>query len=203
MKSSVSARFNADLLEEQYALWSADSRSVDPTWAAFFEGFELGVAQLKPRSGEAAAAPAAAAAPSAAPSENDLAFYGRVVSLVYNFRTLGHTQAHINPLSGPERNPRLNLEQFGFTAEDLDKEASNPLFRDGAKMKLRDMVAALEATYSGFIGFEFTHIHNTTVRHWVRRHIEQHALREPDPADRKARALAWLIEADSFENFLG
>jgi 2-oxoglutarate dehydrogenase E1 component len=201
MKSSVSARFNADLLEEQYALWCADSRSVDPTWAAFFEGFELGAAQTKPRAGETGAGAPASAAP--VPSEHDQAFYGKVVSLVYNFRTLGHTQAHINPLSGPERNPRLNLEQFDFTNEDLDKEASNPLFRDGAKMKLRDMLAALEATYSGFIGFEFTHIHNTTVRHWVRRHIEQHALRAPDPNDRKIRALSWLIEADSFENFVG
>jgi 2-oxoglutarate dehydrogenase E1 component len=198
MKSSVSARFNADLLEEQYALWCADARSVEPTWAAFFEGFELGAAQTKPRPGESAV-PAAAAEP-----EGDLAFYGKVVSLVYNFRTLGHTQAHINPLSErPERNPRLSLEQYGFTAADLDREASNPLFRDGAKMKLRDMVAALEATYAGWIGFEFTHIHNTTVRNWVRHKIEDHALREEDPADRKARALGWLIEADSFENFLG
>ncbi|TAE73627.1 MAG: 2-oxoglutarate dehydrogenase E1 component [Verrucomicrobia bacterium] len=202
MKSSVSARFNADLLEEQYALWCADSRSVDPTWSAFFEGFELGVAQTKPRGGEVAAAtPATGAAPA---GENDLAFYGKVVSLVYNFRTLGHTQAHINPLAErPERNPRLALDQFGFSEADLEREASNPLFRDGAKMKLRDMVAALEATYAGHIGFEFTHIHNTTVRNWVRQRVEQHALREEDPADRKARALGWLIEADSFENFLG
>ena len=137
MKSSVSARFNADLLEEQYALWCADSRSVDPTWSAFFEGFELGVAQLRPR-GEAAGVPAAngAAVPVAepTPSEGQLAFYGKVVSLVYNFRALGHTQAHINPLSGPERNPRLSIAQFGFTEQDMDKEASNPLFRDGAKV---------------------------------------------------------------------
>jgi 2-oxoglutarate dehydrogenase E1 component len=202
MKSSVSARFNADLLEEQYALWCADARSVEPTWAAFFEGFELGSAQIRPRAGEVAPAAAAPAPPPGA--EVDQAFYGKVVSLVYNFRTLGHTQAHINPLSDrPERNPRLSLEQYGFADADLDREASNPLFRDGAKMKLRDMVAALEATYAGFIGFEFTHIHNTTVRNWVRRKIEDHALREEDPADRKARALDWLIEADSFENFLG
>ena len=201
MKSSVSARFNADLLEEQYALWCADSRSVDPTWSAFFEGFELGVAQLKPRSGESPVAPASVAGTPPADAQD---FYGKVVSLVYNFRALGHTQAHINPLSErPERNPRLDVSQYGVVEADLDREASNPLFRDGAKMKLRDMVTALEATYSGYIGFEFTHIHNTTVRNWVRRKIEDHALRDPDPKDREARALGWLIEADSFENFLG
>jgi len=203
MKSSVSARFNADLLEEQYALWSADSRSVDPTWAAFFEGFELGVAQLRPKAGEAPAAAAPAVAAPVTPTDAALAIYGKVVSLVYNFRALGHTQAHINPLSGPERNPRLALSQFGFTNDDLDTEASNPLFRDGAKMKLHDMVSALEATYSGYIGFEFTHIHNTVVRHWVRERIEAHALREDDPAERKIRALGWLMESETFENFLG
>ena len=98
MKSSVSARLNADLLEQQYALWCADPRSVDPTWSAFFEGFELGVAQLKPRGGETAAAPSAAPAVSSS-SETDLAFYGKVVSLVYNFRALGHTQ--FNQLADP------------------------------------------------------------------------------------------------------
>lgn len=201
MKSSVSARLNADILEQQYALWCEDPRSVDPTWAAFFEGFELGVAQTKPR-GEGGAAPAATGSP--APTDSQLAFYGKVVSLVYNYRTLGHSQAHINPLNDtPERNPRLRLDQFGFTEADLDREASNPFFRGGATMKLRDMVAALEATYSGLIGFEFMHIHNTTVRHWVRERIEQHALREPDPRERRVNALRWLLEAESFENFLG
>ena len=99
-----------------------------------------------------------------------------MVALIYNYRTLGHTQAHINPLDErPERNPRLNLEQFGLTEADLDREAWNAFFRHGEKMKLRDMIAALEATYSGKIGFEFMHIHNTPVRHWVRERIEAHA----------------------------
>ncbi len=206
MKSSVSARLNADILEQQYALWREDSRSVDPTWAAFFEGFELGVAQTKPR-GEAAAAAAteSPAVPAAPPAGDDeLAFYGKVVSLVYNYRTLGHSQAHINPLSDrPERNPRLGLEQYGFQESDFARETSTPFFRDGAKMKLRDMITALEATYSGLIGYEFMHIHNTTVRHWLRERIERHAIHRTVPAERRIRALEWLLEAELFENFVG
>jgi len=52
--------------------------------------------------------PARARSVAAAPSsDTDTAFYGRVTSLIYNYRTLGHTQAHINPLEeNPERNPR-------------------------------------------------------------------------------------------------
>jgi len=205
MNSSVSARLNADLLEEKYAQWTEDPRSVEATWAAFFEGFELGSAQTRKREEETAAG-AAVSPPAGASAQSvaDLAFYGKVVSLVYNYRTLGHTQAHINPLEAtPERNPRLRLDQFGLSEADLDREASNPFLLHGEKMKLRDMVAALEAIYSGFIGFEFMHIHNTTVRHWVRERIEQHARREADPMDRKVRALQWVLEAEAFESFLG
>jgi len=199
MNSSVSARLNADLLEEKYALWCEDAHSVEPTWSAFFEGFELGSAQAKRK--EDAAAANAGAAPA---GDIDLSLYGKVVSLIYNYRTLGHTQAHINPLEDkPESNPRLKLDQFGFSEADLDREAANPFFRHGDKMKVRDMVAALEATYSGRIGFEFMHIHNTTVRHWVRERIENHALpRLPNP-DLKIKALRWVLEAEAFENFLG
>ncbi len=115
MNSSVSPRQNADLLEAKYSQWCEDPKSVDPTWAAFFEGFELGSAQLK-RKEEAAVGQAAASV-----SDADLAFFGKVVSLIYNYRTLGHTQAAINPLDAPERNPRLKIEQYGLTAADLDR----------------------------------------------------------------------------------
>jgi len=199
MNSSVSARLNADLLEEKYAQWIEDPRSVEPTWSAFFEGFELGSAQSRKTEVSGTTTAATVAEPGA-----DLAFYGKVVSLVYNYRTLGHTQAHINPLEAtPERNPRLRLDQFGLSERDLDREASNPFLLHNETMKLRDMVAALENIYSGFIGFEFMHIHNTTVRHWVREKIEQHSRREADPVERKINSLRWLLESEAFESFLG
>ena len=133
-----------------------------------------------------------------------MAFYGRVTSLIYNYRTLGHTQAHINPLEDqPERNPRLRFDQFGLSEADLEREVSNSFFRHGDKMKLRDMLAALEATYSGKIGFEFMHIHNTTVRHWMRERIETHAVRLDATPAKKLNSLCWVLEAEAFENFLG
>ncbi|MBK1827700.1 2-oxoglutarate dehydrogenase E1 component [Haloferula rosea] len=201
MKSSVSARLNADILEEKYAQWSKDPQSVEPTWGAFFEGFELGVAQ--PKKQAESPAKSAAPAPEGSAPQDEVSFFGKVVSLVYNYRALGHTQADINPLGPPERNPRLKLDQFGISEADLDREAANRFFRNGERMKLRDMVAALEATYSGIIGFEHMHIHNTVVRHWVREKIEARVRREPDSAERKAEALKWLLESEAFESFLG
>jgi len=202
MNSSVSARLNADLLDEKFAQWSQDPRSVEPTWAAFFEGFELGAEQARSRSTDAGNKKSSdAAAPG---SDTDFDFYGKIVSLIYNYRVLGHTQAHVNPLEdSPPRNPRLVLEKFNLSDSDLERLAFNSFFRRNEKMKLRDMIAALESTYCGKIGFEFMHIHNTTVRHWVRERIEDHGARQCTEDDIKINALRWVLEAEAFETFTG
>ncbi len=199
MNSTVSARLNADLLDEKYAQWCENPQSVDQTWSAFFEGFELGVAQLKKK--EAGETAVTGTTPLSA---SEIEFNGKVVSLVYNYRTLGHTQAQINPLDdAPEVNPRLSISEYKFTEQEMAREASNPFFLNGAKMPLTQMVAALKQTYSGKIGFEFMHIHNTTVRHWVRERIERHGLSGAEKSnDLQVKSLRWLLEAESFENFL-
>lgn len=202
MNSSVSARLNADLLDAKFAQWSQDPTSVEPTWSAFFEGFELGAEQARRREtdAETKAAPASAAAG----SDTDFDFYGKIVSLIYNYRVLGHTQAHINPLEdSPPKNPRLVLEKFNLSEADLDRMAFNSFFRRNEKMKLRDMIEALESTYCGKIGFEFMHIHNTTVRHWVRERIEAHGTRQCIDESVKINALRWILEAEAFETFTG
>ena len=215
MSSTVSARLNADLLDQNYERWLADPSSVDGDWSAFFEGFELGVVQAKAKGAPAASSSSAAAVLASPKSgaatvgaeldgDHNLNFLGRVVSLIYNYRTLGHTQAHINPLEDkPQRNPRLELSRFGLTDEDLNRTAVTQFFRKGEPMILRDMVAALEDTYSGPIGFEFMHIHNTEVRTWIRERIEYRNEREEMDQTQQKQALRWLMEAEIFEKFVG
>ena len=213
MNSPVSSRLSADLLEQKYDAWSDDPSSVEPTWAAFFEGFELGTAQLKARGATAEAAAPVAGAPvgmgaaevsADLDGEHSLTFRGRVVSLVYNYRTLGHTQARINPLERePVRSPRLDLGQFGLGAADMDRDAATQFFRAGEKMKLSEMVQALEETYSGAIGFEFMHIHNTEVRNWIRERIESRPLRASLSSETKKGMLTWLLGSELFESFVG
>ena len=211
MSSTVSARLNADLLDQNYERWLADPSSVNSDWSAFFEGFELGVVQAKAKGGSTSGAASNAETQSGAASvgadlngEHNLNFLGRVVSLVYNYRTLGHTQAHINPLEDePTRNPRLEISRFGLTEEDLNRTAVTQFFRKGEPMVLRDMVTALEETYSGSIGFEFMHIHNTEVRNWIRERIETRNERVGMDQSEQKQALHWLLEAEIFEKFVG
>jgi 2-oxoglutarate dehydrogenase E1 component len=201
MSSHISSRLNASLLDEKYAEWENDPQSVEPVWSAFFEGFELGSTQPE-KSGPKGSNPATIG--SSALPEEQLMFRGKVVSLVYNYRTLGHTQAHINPLDdAPKQNPRLELTAFGLKTSDLDKEASTQFFRKGEPMPLGSLIEALHETYSGKIGFEFMHIHQTEVRHWIRQRIENRVARPDITTEDKKKALQWLLEGELFESFLG
>ena len=59
MRTSIAARANLELIDQNYQRWQEDPASVDPSWVAFFEGFELG--NLPQRNGAAAAAQKAVA----------------------------------------------------------------------------------------------------------------------------------------------
>lgn len=202
MNSSVSARLNADLLDEKYAQWKEDPRSVEPTWSAFFEGFELGAAQPPPKS-KFKAKKLPADQGTGEFDELDLGRRSLVVSMVYNYRILGHSQAWLDPLSnGGEKNDRLSLKALGFSEDDLETEVQTRFFHRAERMTLQRMIELLEKIYCDTIGFEFMHIHNTEVRHWLRDRIEERVTR-PDPShEAKERVLRWLIEAESFEQFL-
>ena len=69
MAISFATRFNADLLEQNYEQWRRDPKSVDPTWSAFFEGFELG--SIQSRNGTPAARVRAPTSSAATASSSD------------------------------------------------------------------------------------------------------------------------------------
>ena len=193
MRTTIAARANLDLIDQNYQRWQKDPASVDPSWAAFFEGFELG--NLPQKNG------ATVAAPRAVTRESPL--QTRIDGLVYAYRTLGHTIARINPLSEkrPE-NSLLSLRELGFSEKDLDLRVSSKFFADGEQMTLREMIARLTKIYADTIGAEFMHIQNTRTRNWVLHRLETRPNRHDTPRQVKIALLRALMEAESFEGFL-
>src|SRR5437773_7361180 len=193
MRTSIAARANLELIDQNYQRWQEDPASVDPSWAAVFEGFELG--NLPQRNG------AAVAAPRAVTRESPL--QTRIDGLVYAYRTLGHTIARVNPLAEkrPE-NPLLTLRELGFSEKDLDLRVSSKFFFDNRQMTLRDMIGTLEGIYAGPIGSEFMHIQNTRVRNWVLHRLESRPAKLDAPRSVQMALLRVLLEAESFETFL-
>jgi 2-oxoglutarate dehydrogenase E1 component len=193
MRTSIATRANLDLIEENYARWQKNPRDVDPSWSAFFEGFELG--NLPQKNGAAAHAPPA--------ERRESALQTRVDGLVYAYRTLGHTIARINPLAQQRpQNPLLTLRELGFSEKDLDLRVQSKFFLDNQTMTLREMIARLEKIYADAIGAEFMHIQNTRIRNWVLHRLESRADKHSTPRQVKIALLRALLEAESFEIFL-
>jgi 2-oxoglutarate dehydrogenase E1 component len=192
MRTSIAARANLELIDQNYQRWQEDPASVDPSWVAFFEGFELG--NLPQRNG-------AAAAPRTAARESPL--QTRIDGLVYAYRTLGHTIARVNPLAEkrPE-NPQLTLRELGFSEKDLDLRVASKFFANGEEMTLREMIARLTKLYADSIGAEFMHIQNTRMRNWVLHRLESRPDKHSTPRQVKIGILRALMEAESFEGFL-
>src|SRR6188474_1183484 len=187
---------NASVIDENYDAWRRDPANVDAQWAAFFEGFELGNAAPLQDGAGATAAPPDTTMGGEAPLQT------RVDALVYAYRTLGHTIAHTDPLAKvrPE-NPLLRLAEFGFSEKDLDLKVASKFFLGGKAMRLRELLAQLEAIYSSNIGFEFMHIQNPRVRNWLRERIETRQQWSVD-AKTRTRMLRHLQKVVLFENFL-
>src|SRR5256885_8006322 len=192
MRTSIAARANLELIDQNYQRWQQDPASVDPSWAAFFEGFELG--NLPQKNGAAVAAQR--------PVTHESPLQTRIDGLVYAYRTLGHTIARVNPLADkrPE-NPLLSLRELGFSEKDLDLVVASKFFLDGRKMALREMIALLESIYADTIGSEFQHIQNPRVRNWVRHRLESRPGKHDTSREAQIALLRSLLEPETFEVF--
>ncbi len=208
MNSSIASRFNANVLDEKFALWRDDPRSVDPDWAAFFEGFSLGMAQIE-RDIKFANSPQSTKEVTQSQNDSlrvtltDPVFRARIVSLLYNYRALGHTEAWVDPLSlSSPASSRLSYEQFGFNEVDLNEQVASQFFAEGKPMLLSTMIGRLQEIYCGKIGFEYMGIHNSEIRHWIRDRIENRPSLDKLKYPNTKTILHWLIEAEEFENYL-
>jgi 2-oxoglutarate dehydrogenase E1 component len=194
MRTSYLNDWNADLLDEYHQRWKRDPASVDSTWSAFFEGFELGLAPTRNGKGTTEV-PAATAV--------DAQLRNRIDSLVNNYRILGHTQAKLDPLSDvPPDQPALALKEFGLEETSPNTIVSSRYFRDATPLPFGELLKNLRATYSDTIGIEFMHIQDRPKREWLRQKMEARVMAPaPDPGLQK-QYLRWLMEVETFEQFV-
>ncbi len=189
----VSERANAGLIDEYYQRWLDNPDSVDPTWRAFFQGFTLGGGQLS----------AATTAPAGSVHVVDSLKQASVHYLINAYRALGHTQAHLDPLSSaPTPQPKLQLAQYNLSDADLDTSFDTGTYLGGGQMKLSDIVAALQETYCGHVGVEYAHIQDTDCRRWLQERIESTKLQPKFTKPQKVRILRRVHKAELFEKFL-
>ncbi|MDX1810330.1 MAG: 2-oxoglutarate dehydrogenase E1 component [Gammaproteobacteria bacterium] len=140
------------------------------------------------------------------PSE-DLEHYKKQVSvqnLIHAYRFGGHQRASFNPLFKHEEAhvPSLELQQYGLSEADFNTEFLTNDFYGLEKASLAEIVAALEQTYCGNIGVEFTHCTTMAERAYIREHLEREKGCPDYPVDVKEHLLQKLIAAEGLERFL-
>ncbi len=183
--SSVNA-WNADYLEQEYARFKTDPLSVPADLRAFYEGFELGLEG------------------SLGGGESLARFQSAVVDLIEAYRSLGNLAAQIDPFDRPRPRPAaLNLAYHGLSEHDLDRRVDTGSVGLPQTATLREVVAKLEKTYCRSIGAEYMHILDVEERDWLRQAFEEHDGRLPLDRGQRAHLLRQILQAETFERFLG
>jgi 2-oxoglutarate dehydrogenase E1 component len=192
---SFANRWNADLIDEKYAQWQEVPDSMDPSWRTFFEGFELGL--------DAQGVQPASATAVAGNAEQAFVKQARFTGTIFAYRSIGHTQANINPLLKEiPVNQRLTLDRLGFSEADLDEVYWTGNFLDGRRMSVRELINRLKEIYCGTIGIEYLHIQETPERRWLQAKLEPVDGARTFSRERRHRILDRLIKAEEFEHFL-
>ena len=189
---TIATRSNAELIEANYRKWKDEPHSVNETWRAYFEGFELGLTEPPANRGKQGAQGEASASKQM-----------NVSSLIYRYRSIGHTQANLDPLSSaPPSNPDLDLEQFDLDEKDLEQSFDSGHFLENRSIKLKDLIKALKKTYCGNIGYEYVHMQNTEARRWIQSKVEPLQGKIDFSSKIENRILRKVFAAEVFERFL-
>jgi 2-oxoglutarate dehydrogenase E1 component len=217
---------NASFIEALYEDYLGDPSAVAPAWRSYFDSLKGRAAGDVPHSAainriEAAQklngrglVPATAATGAEAPSQKQAG----VLKLVTAYRSRGHLAAKLDPLNMEHTFTEADLKAIGLlprpgapdldpgfhglSQADLDSEFSTGSLAGPQRLKLRDLVALLKATYAGSIGAEFMHISDVEQRQWVHEQLERTGGNYGLGANEKKRVLEKLVQADGLERYL-
>ena len=127
-----------------------------------------------------------------------------VLQLINAYRVRGHLLADIDPLNMTSHyTAELDLENFGLTVWDLDREFITGGLHGEKTATLRRILEILRKAYCGTVGIEYRHIQSNEEKDWIRRQVrEQFVDTQPLAVETKKELLQKLIEAEQFEQFL-
>ncbi len=205
-QSSQLAGGNASYIEDLYEQYLVSPDSVDPKWKSYFDGFKGREAGDVPHSAviahiAEAGRNASSAVASAGGGDERERNVGRLITA---YRSRGHLGAQLDPLglTPPVNPPDLGLAFHHLSDADLNDEFSTGGVGGQPRMKLRDLLARLKATYTGSIGAEFMYIAEVDQRQWLYQRLESAGGNYNLDADTQRRTLERLTAAEGLERYL-
>ncbi|WP_374248190.1 2-oxoglutarate dehydrogenase E1 component [Thermomonas sp.] len=199
---------NGAYIEELYEQYLVAPDSVDGKWKQYFDGLKGREAGDIPHSAVidhiAVAGKLAARGLLATAGGSGDERERNVGRLITAYRSRGHLAARLDPLgmTPPDQTPDLELGFHHLGQADLGDEFSTGGVGGQPRMKLRDLLARLQATYTGSIGAEFMHIFEADQRQWLYQRLEAAGGNYSLDADTRRRTLERLTAAEGLERYL-
>jgi len=129
----------------------------------------------------------------------------RVLELINAYRVRGHLIADVDPLDAlpVQYHPELDIETYGLTIWDLDREFITGGLAGKESATLREILDVLRRAYCGKVGTEYRHIQSKEQKVWIRERIRQEFVHpEPLAPETRKALLVRLTRAETFERFL-
>ncbi|WP_335966283.1 2-oxoglutarate dehydrogenase E1 component [Galbibacter sp. PAP.153] len=202
--NAANTAFFADLYD-QYLI---NPDSVEPSWRAFFQGFDFG---MENAAGDGAATitengTVSIEVPATGEKlevSQDVYKEFQVIRLIDGYRSRGHLFTKTNPVRERRKySPTLAIENFGLEKADLQTVFNAGEILGIGPAKLQVIIDHLEAIYCDAVGIEYMYIRNPERKQWIQDWLNVNDNHPQYSADEKKNILRKLNEAISFENFL-
>ena len=173
---------------ELYDQYLINPESVEPSWRAFFQGFEFGIDKVSKEKDHI--------------PENILKEF-KVVKLINAYRTRGHLFTKTNPVRERRKYvPNLDLENFELSKDDLELKFNAGEIIGIGNASLANILIHLERIYCNSIGTEYMYIRTPERIEWIQQWLNKNGNRPNFSTKQKIHILKKLVQATSFEQFL-
>ena len=189
-------------IAELYEKYLQYPDSVEPSWRAFFQGFDFG-SEYSAEDFFGTAEPTATPDYESGNACEDVIKEFQVVKLIDGYRTRGHLFTKTNPVRERRKYlPTLAIENFGLSQHDL-----KATFRAGEILgigdaTLEEIIKHLESIYCNSIGIEYMYIRKPDEIQWIQQKLNVNDNQPSFTSEHKKHILKKLNEAVSFESFL-
>ena len=221
-KTSFLAGMNAEFINEFYADYISDSKSLPESWKNFFDGLsddeklvfkDLTGPTWSPEKKSKKIEEVLENKKELVEENTNLDLKSsklaskdsvRAIMLIRAYRIRGHLIANLDPLSIQKKleHPELKPETYGFAKSDYKRK----IFLDGVLglqyADLNQILDILKRTYCSTIGYEFMHMGDPDEKAWIRDRIEGPKKDITFTENGKKAILNKIIQAEGFEKYL-
>lgn len=183
---------NLGYIVELYEQYLVDPESVDEETRRYFD--EHGAPEMTAPESQVTGA-----------SDVDLEKVVAATRLVNDIRAFSHKAADIYPLKDHPREQELfELKRYNLTETDLEQIPAHLLTEDVPKQGANglELYHHLLDVYTGTVAIELRHLDDMEEKKWIRRRVEQGALKTKLSKDEKIVLFERLADTELFESFL-